>query len=216
MNYNMRSNSAFSKSSTALRYKTIDDSSLVNLYKEGDEKAFEELVHRHKSKIYTAILLIVKDNSLAEDLMQETFIKAINTIRAGRYNEQGKFLPWIVRIAHNLAIDFFRRDKRYPTTELDDNGQILNTLGFSEDSAETAQIRKETYTRLRVLIQQLPDKQREVLIMRHYAEMTFQEIAEATGVSVNTALGRMRYALINLRKNMTKSNTDYDQALFSA
>jgi len=212
----MRSHSAFSKSSTTPRYKMIDDSSLVNLYKEGDEKAFEELVNRHKSKIYTAILLIVKDTYLAEDLMQETFIKAINTMRSGKYNEQGKFLPWIVRIAHNLAIDFFRRDKRYPTTELDDNGQMFNTLGFAEDSAETAQIRKETYTRLRVLIQQLPEKQREVLIMRHYAEMTFQEIAEATGVSVNTALGRMRYALINLRKNMTKSNTDYDQALFSA
>jgi len=205
----MRSHSAFSKSSTTPRYKMIDDSSLVNLYKEGDEKAFEELVNRHKSKIYTAILLIVKDTYLAEDLMQETFIKAINTMRSGKYNEQGKFLPWIVRIAHNLAIDFFRRDKRYPTTELDDNGQMFNTLGFAEDSAETAQIRG-------VLIQQLPEKQREVLIMRHYAEMTFQEIAEATGVSVNTALGRMRYALINLRKNMTKSNTDYDQALFSA
>ncbi len=212
----MRSHSAFSKSSTTHRYKMIDDSSLVNFYKEGDEKAFEELVNRHKNKIYTAILLIVKDTYLAEDLMQETFIKAINTMRSGKYNEQGKFLPWIVRIAHNLAIDFFRRDKRYPTTELDDNGQVLNTLGFVEDSAETAQIRKETYTRLRVLIQQLPEKQREVLIMRHYAEMTFQEIAEATSVSVNTALGRMRYALINLRKNMTKSNTDYDQALFSA
>jgi RNA polymerase sigma-70 factor (ECF subfamily) len=207
----MRYNATLPKCTFQMKHRTVDDSSLVTLYKEGDEKAFEELVHRHKSKVFTAILLIVKDTYIAEDLLQDTFIKAVKTIKTGRYNEQGKFLPWIVRIAHNLAIDYFRKERRYPTILLEDNSNVLNTLNFAEDSAESAQIRKETHIKLRVLIQQLPEKQREVLIMRHYADMTFQEIADATGVSVNTALGRMRYALINLRKQMTKHSIDYDQ-----
>lgn len=194
-----------------MKHVTLSDSQLVALYKNGDDKAFEHLVHRHKSKVFTTILLIVKDIYIAEDLLQETFIKAINTIKTGRYNEEGKFLPWIVRIAHNLAIDFFRREKRYPNVVLEDNMRILNTLDFAEESAETAQIRQETFSKLRSLIQKLPEKQKEVLIMRHYAEMSFQEIADATQVSVNTALGRMRYALINLRKQLNKHNIQYDK-----
>ncbi len=185
-----------------------NDSQLVNEYKNGNEKAFEELVNRYKNKVFTTILLIVKDHYLAEDILQDTFIKAIHTIKSGKYNEQGKFLPWLGRIAHNLAIDYFRREKRYPITELDESDSYLER--FTEQSPEALHIQKETHNRLRMLIQMLPEKQREVLIMRHYADMSFQEIAESTNVSVNTALGRMRYALINLRKQMTKNKLKYD------
>jgi RNA polymerase sigma factor (sigma-70 family) len=192
----------------------ISDSSLVILYINGNEKAFEQLVQRHKSKIYTTIYLIVKDTYVAEDLLQDTFIKAVNTIKSGRYNDEGKFLPWIMRIAHNLAIDYFRRERRYPTVILEDGSNVFNTLDFSEDSAESVQIRKETHERLREMIQNLPEQQREVLMMRHYGEMSFQEIADATGVSINTALGRMRYALINLRKQMNKNKIRYDSNIY--
>lgn len=193
---------------------SISDSQLVSLYKNGNEEAFEQLVCRHKSKIFTTIYLIVKDNYIAEDLLQETFIKVINTIKGGRYNEEGKFLPWILRIAHNLAIDHFRKEKRYPTIIMEDGNSVFNTLEFAEDSVESIQIQKDTHARLRKLIQELPEAQKEVLIMRHYMQMSFQEIAETTGVSINTALGRMRYALINLRKKMLKSNIAYDQNIY--
>jgi RNA polymerase sigma factor (sigma-70 family) len=123
-------------------------------------------------------------------------------------------LPWIVRIAHNLAIDYFRKEKRYPTVILEDGSNVFNTLNFSEDSVESVQIRMETHEKLKEMIQKLPEQQKEVLLMRHYADMSFQEIAEATGVSINTALGRMRYALINLRKQMTKYNINYDQNIY--
>lgn len=192
----------------------ISDSSLVLLYIKGNERAFEQLVQRHKSRIYTTIYLIVKDQCVAEDLLQDTFIKAIGTIKSGRYNDEGKFLPWIMRIAHNLAIDYFRRERRYPTVILEDGSNVFNTLDFSEDSAESIQIKRETHERLRELIQQLPEQQREVLMMRHYGEMSFQEIADATGVSINTALGRMRYALINLRKQMHKNKIRYDNNIY--
>lgn len=193
----------------------VDDGTLVSRYINGDEKAFQSLLQRHKSRVYTTIYLIVKDTYLAEDLLQDTFVKAITTIKTGRYNEEGKFLPWILRIAHNLAIDYFRRDKRYPTIILEDGSNVFNTLDFSEDSAESIQIRNESHTRLREMIQRLPEQQREVLMMRHYGEMSFQEIADATGVSINTALGRMRYALINLRKQMLKYNWNHDQNFYS-
>jgi RNA polymerase sigma-70 factor (ECF subfamily) len=192
----------------------VSDSELVSLYIRGDEKAFEKLVLRHKSRIYTTIYLIVKDQYVAEDLMQDTFIKAVDTIKSGRYNEEGKFLPWIVRIAHNLAIDYFRRDKRYPSVVFEDGSSVFNTLDFSEDSVESIQIRQETHEQLREMIQRLPEVQRQVLIMRHYEEMSFQEIADATGVSINTALGRMRYALINLRKQFSQRTPQYDKNIY--
>ncbi|NJL15093.1 MAG: sigma-70 family RNA polymerase sigma factor [Microscillaceae bacterium] len=198
-----------------MKDERIHDSALVSFYQKGDERAFEILVNRHKDKIFTTILLIVKDTNIAEDLLQDTFIKAVKTIKSGKYNEQGKFLPWVSRIAHNLAIDFFRKERRYPTVVMEENANVFNTLSFAEDSVESAQIRKETFRKLRLMIQKLPEKQREVLIMRHYAEMSFQEIADATCVSVNTALGRMRYALINLRKQMKKYNVSYDQSIFA-
>jgi RNA polymerase sigma-70 factor (ECF subfamily) len=192
----------------------LSDSALVSLYITGNENAFELLVSRHKNKVYTTILLIVKDSETAEDLLQDTFIKAIHTMKSGRYNEEGKFSSWICRIAHNLAIDYFRKEKRNPMINLEDNSNIFNALSFSEESIEALQIKEETHDRLRELIQQLPEAQKEVLIMRHYADMSFQEIAETTGVSINTALGRMRYALINLRKKMTNPQI-YDKNLYS-
>ncbi|MEQ8476977.1 sigma-70 family RNA polymerase sigma factor [Fulvivirga sp.] len=195
------------------KYK-ISDSKLVSLYKLGSEEAFEQLLNRHKSRVFTTIYLIVKDNYVAEDLLQETFIKAIRTIKEGRYNEEGKFLPWILRIAHNLAIDNFRKEKRYPTVVLEDGSSVFNTLQFAEDSIESAQIKQDTHVKLRQLIDELPDAQREVLVMRHYMDMSFQEISENTGVSINTALGRMRYALINLRKKMKQYNIAYDQNIY--
>lgn len=193
---------------------SVSDSQLVALYKKGNEEAFEKLVNRHKAKIYTAILLIVKDRYTAEDLMQETFIKVVNTIKSGRYNEEGKFLPWVMRIAHNLSIDHFRKNRRYPTVIMEDGSNVFNTLSFSEDSAESVQIRKDTHSLLKQFIRELPDAQREVLIMRHYMDMSFKEIADNTGVSINTALGRMRYALINLRKMMDKHNIAYDPNIY--
>ena len=190
------------------------DSELVSGYQNGNEKAFEVLLHRHKSRVYTAIYLIVKDRYIAEDLLQETFIKAINTIRGGRYNEEGKFLPWISRIAHNLAIDHFRKEKRYPEIVLEDGSRLLNSMEFAEDSAEDKQMLKDTAARLRGFIKELPTEQKQVLIMRHFLKMSFQEIAERTGVSINTALGRMRYALINLRKEMIKNHLAYDKDFY--
>jgi len=189
----------------------ISDSELITKYKKGNEKAFEELTSRHKNKIFTTILLIVKDSEIAEDLLQETFIKAIKTIHSGRYNEEGKFLPWISRIAHNMAIDYFRKQKRYPMIMMEDGSNVFNTLDFAENSYESNQIQKEEHARLRELIQNLPDTQREVLMMRHYMQLSFQEIAEHTGVSINTALGRMRYALINLRKQMNQIDKNYEK-----
>ncbi len=192
----------------------FSDSQLVSLYQTGNEEAFEMLLHRHKSRIYTAIYLIVKDRYVAEDLLQETFIKAINTIKGGRYNEEGKFLPWISRIAHNLAIDYFRRDKRYPEVVLEDGHRVFDSVQFAAESFEDVQVMRDTKTALRTFIKELPDEQKQVLIMRHYLQMSFQEIADKTGVSINTALGRMRYALINLRKRMMKSNIAYDKNLY--
>lgn len=197
-----------------MRKYAVSDSQLISQYKNGHEEAFAELVNRHKNKIYTTIYLIVKDQFLAEDLLQETYVKVVNTIKSGRYNEEGKFLPWVTRIAHNLAIDHFRKAKRYPMIVMEDGSNIFNTLEFSEDSIESRQIQQDTHALLRDLIKELPDSQREVLMMRHYMQMSFQEIAEATDVSINTALGRMRYALINLRKKMNKLNIAYDQNLY--
>lgn len=192
----------------------LSDSKLLSLYIKGNEEAFAELVQRHKSRVYTTIYLIVKDQYVAEDLFQETFIKVVKTLKKGTYNEEGKFLPWVLRIAHNLAIDHFRKAKRYPTIVLEDGSPVFNSMEFTEENFETAQMREDTNAMLKRFIKELPDAQREVLIMRHYMEMSFQDIADATGVSINTALGRMRYALINLKKQMDKHHIAYDQNLY--
>lgn len=192
----------------------LSDSELVLLYKDGNDGAISILLERHKSRIYTTIHIIVKDSYIAEDLFQEAFIKAINTIKSGRYNEEGKFLPWMLRIAHNLAIDHFRKAKRYPMIVMEDGSSVFNTLEFSEESFEDAQVQKETHQHLREMIGELPEAQREVLIKRHYMGLSFQEIAEETGVSINTALGRMRYALINLKKKMEQYRIAYDKNIY--
>ena len=193
---------------------SLNDSQLLSLYIGGNEDAFEELLNRRKGRIFTAIYLIVKDRYTAEDIMQEVFIKAIRTIKSGHYKEEGKFLPWILRIAHNLSIDHFRRGKRYPTIVMEDGSSVLNTLEFSEISIEDEHIKQDTYNCLKGYIKGLPDAQREVLVMRHYMNMSFQEIADATDVSINTALGRMRYALVNLRKKFEQNQNAYDKNLY--
>lgn len=180
----------------------LNDQDLVTLYLSGNESALTELLRRHKSKIYTSIFLLVKDQYLAEDIFQDAFIKVINTLRSGRYNEEGKFLPWVLRIAHNLVIDYFRKEKRTPVITSADGTDILNLLQIHEESAEDRLLRAQSHADLRRHIHLLPDEQKEVLIMRHYGELSFKEIADITDVSINTALGRMRYALSNLRKMM--------------
>lgn len=179
------------------------DQELVHLYIEGNENALAELITRHKSRIYTSIYLLVKDEYLAEDIFQDTFIKVIKTLRAGKYNEEGKFLPWVLRIGHNLVIDHFRREKRNPTITNADGFDIFDVLGIYDESIEEKMVKEQTYDDLKALIHLLPSEQKEVLIMRHYGDLSFKEIADLTEVSINTALGRMRYALNNLRKMMT-------------
>ncbi len=193
-----------------MRKLEFNDTELVSLYKNGNEGAFSTLVKRYKTRLLSSIQMIVKDRDEAEDLLQEVLIKAVDTIKAGKYNDEGKFLPWISRIAHNLAIDHFRKQKRFTKVRIDDKSNYSNTLMYAEDSMETNQIRKETHSSLKLLIYDLPQPQKQVLMMRHYMQMSFQEIADSTGVSINTALGRMRYALISLRKRMDEG--DYRMA----
>jgi RNA polymerase sigma-70 factor (ECF subfamily) len=176
---------------------------LVSLYIKGEENALSHLITRHKSRIYTSIYLLVKDEFLAEDIFQDTFIKVIKTLRAGRYNEEGKFLPWVLRIGHNLVIDHFRKEKRTPIITNGDGFDIFDVLGIHDESIEEKMVKEQTYDDLKALIHLLPSEQKEVLIMRHYGDLSFKEIADLTEVSINTALGRMRYALNNLRKMMT-------------
>jgi len=183
--------------------KYAQDTIWVSNYLKGDESGFESLVEQYKGKVYTTIYMIVKDRYIAEDLTQDTFIKALNKLKGGTYNETGKFGPWVTRIAYNLGIDYFRKQKRSPTVLTEDGDHVFHSVGFTEESVESVQVKMDTITRLRQLIERLPETQKEVLKMRHYADMSFQEIAESTGVNINTALGRMRYALQSMRKMMT-------------
>ncbi|WP_198651916.1 RNA polymerase sigma factor [Chitinophaga deserti] len=182
----------------------LNDEQLITLFKKGHASALEELVYRHKDKLFTSIVLLVKDTFLAEDIFQDTFIKIIDTIRAERYTEKGKFLPWAMRIAHNLCVDHFRKVKRTPVIKTGDDKDIFNVLNFSEPSAEEAMMTRQSHHNVRRMLDLLPEEQREVIILRHYADLSFKEIADLTQVSINTALGRMRYGLINLRKMMTE------------
>lgn len=183
-------------------FQLQSDQELIHQYISGEEAGLVELIRRYQTKIYTSIYLMVKDEALAEDIFQDTFIKVINTLKGGRYNEEGKFLPWVTRIAHNLVIDHFRREKRTPVVNTGEDFDIFDVLGEYDESTEERMVRDQTHKDLKVLIQHLPDEQKEVLIMRHYGDLSFKEIAEITDVSINTALGRMRYALNNLRKMM--------------
>lgn len=177
-----------------------DDALLVSDYINGNERALETLVLRHKLKIYNFIYSKVFDRDTAEDIFQETFIKVIKTLKRGVYNEEGKFLPWVMRIAHNLVIDYFRKNNRIPTFDNNEEYDIFQLISDGSPSAERSMIDEQVVEDLQKLIVELPDDQKDVLTMRLYKDMSFKEIAETTGVSINTALGRMRYAIINLRK----------------
>lgn len=178
----------------------LNDQELVSLYITGNENALEVLIDRHQSRIYSYIYHLVKDDALAEDVFQDTFFKVINTLRKGSYNEEGKFLPWVLRIAHNLVIDHFRRNKRMPVVDGGEDFDIFSILPLKQGNIEDRLIKDQIHSDVRKLIETLPEDQKEVLIMRHYQDLSFKEIADLTNVSINTALGRMRYALINLRK----------------
>lgn len=180
----------------------ITDQNLVKQYVQGNEACLEMLINRHKDRIFTTIILIVKDSYIAEDLFQETFIKIIKNLKKGKYNEEGKFLPWAIRIARNMAIDYFRKMKRMPTVTGSDGEDVFRKIKLAVDNREEQMIRTEKENMVRDVISRLPEEQRQVLILRHYGDLSFKEIAEMTGVSINTALGRMRYALNNMRKMM--------------
>lgn len=178
----------------------INDQQLIAQYLNGNERAFKTLLDRYQQKIYTSIYLFVKDDSLAEDIFQEVFIKIINTLRSGKYNHEGKFSQWAMRISYNLCVDYFRRGKRRQHVNPTDTFDIFDVLSSNEPNAEQIIMKSQTHDRIRQLVDMLPAEQREVVILRHYADMSFKEIAALTRVSINTALGRMRYALINIRK----------------
>lgn len=182
------------------------DSTLVTNYINGNENSFEILVKRHQQRVYNFIFSKVLDRDITEDIFQDTFIKVIKTLKKGKYNEEGKFLPWVMRISHNLIIDHFRRSNRMPIFKNTDEFDIFSVLGDSELNAENQLIKEQILSDVRRLVYELPDDQREVLVMRMYKDMSFKEISESTGVSINTALGRMRYSLINMRKLIEKYN----------
>ncbi|MEO5570457.1 MAG: sigma-70 family RNA polymerase sigma factor [Bacteroidia bacterium] len=178
----------------------VGDNDLIVSYLNGNENCLQQLILRHERKIFTSIVVLVKDKELAEDIFQETFIKIINTLRSGNYQEEGKFIHWAVRIAHNLVIDHFRKSNRMPMLRDTDDYSVVNNLKLTDENIEDKMVREQLHKEIRLLVEELPFDQREVVIMRHFADMSFKEIAETTDVSINTALGRMRYALINLRR----------------
>lgn len=180
----------------------IPDSLLVNSYLQGNINAFNIIVKRYQSRIYTSIFLLVKDKYLSEDIFQETFIKVVDKLNGGHYNEEGKFLPWVMRIAHNLCIDHFRKLKRIPTIVTNENKDIFELINFVEPSTEDKIVKKETANVLNKMLDLIPEDQREVIILRHFAGMSFKDISFIMNCSINTALGRMRYGLNNLRRLM--------------
>ncbi|TFH47428.1 MAG: sigma-70 family RNA polymerase sigma factor [Bacteroidia bacterium] len=183
------------------------DYELIASYMNGDNRSMELLILRHKSKVYSYISLYIRSRDLADDIFQDTFLKVVQSIRAGRYQDDGRFLSWVMRIAHNLIIDHFRHEKQLGLVLNDDyESDLFNSKRLADDNVEDIMVRRQILRDVRRLISDLPDDQREVVIMRHYAGMSFKEIADMTGVSINTALGRMRYALINMRKMMTEKN----------
>lgn len=185
----------------------LSDFELVQEFINGDQASIEALINRHRKKVYTYILLVVKDQHLAEDIFQDTFIKVIKSLKEGRYRDNGRFISWVVRIAHNLMIDHFRKEKQLNTISNDNyETDIFNSQKFADLTIEDELVYDQITKDVRKLVQQLPDDQREVVILRHYCGLSFKEIADQTNVSINTALGRMRYALINLRRLIKEKN----------
>jgi RNA polymerase sigma-70 factor (ECF subfamily) len=183
----------------------VADLDLIRSFQAGDTEAFDVLVTRYKDRIYSSILFFVKDTYLAEDLFQDVFIKIIDTLKNKRYTEEGKFLPWALRIAHNLCVDYFRKVKRTPAIKTSDDQDILEVINVSQEAPDQKLMRGESHDKVRRMLDLLPEEQREIIVLRHYANLSFKEIAEITNCSINTALGRMRYGLINLRKMMTEN-----------
>ncbi|MBP8824608.1 MAG: sigma-70 family RNA polymerase sigma factor [Flavobacteriales bacterium] len=192
--------------------KSLDDVALVRLYTNGDEGAFEVLLQRHKRKVWSHIFLMVRDRVVTEDLFQEAFIKVVHHLKAGKYNEEGKFLPWVMRIAHNLVIDHFRRNKKMPLVRSNDDHDVFATHAQPDKNVEERLVNMQIDADVRTLIDRLPAEQKEVVVMRTYLGMSFKEIAEHTDVSINTALGRMRYALINMRKLIKQHDMELQRA----
>lgn len=185
----------------------VSDQELVTRFLDGEIGSLDELILRHKNRVYTYILLIVRKQALAEDIFQETFIKVIKSLQEGKYKDNGKFLSWVMRIAHNLIIDHFRKEKQMSMVSNDDyESGVFNSKKFSDETVEDIMVFDQICTDVRALIDELPDDQKEVVLLRHYGGLSFKEIAEQTNVSINTALGRMRYALINLRKIISDKN----------
>ena len=185
--------------------KMITDYELILRFIKGEQSCFEQLINRHKNKVFAYISLYIRDQSLAEDIFQDTFLKVIQSVKAGKYSDSGKFVSWVMRIAHNLIIDHFRRIKQMNTISNDNyESDLFNSKRFAEDNIEDDMIKRQIQKDVRKMISHLPDDQREVVILRHYASLSFKEIADITDVSINTALGRMRYALINMRKIMVE------------
>lgn len=183
------------------------DQDLVKLFIQGDQNSIEVLINRHKNKVFTYIILIVKNQSLAEDIFQDTFIKVIKSLKEGKYKDNGKFVSWVIRIAHNLTIDHFRKEKQINTYSNEDyEADIFNSRKLSESTIEDIMVESQIIKEVRLLIDELPEDQKQVILLRHYGGLSFREIAEQTDVSINTALGRMRYALINLRKLIEQKN----------
>ncbi|WP_197482059.1 RNA polymerase sigma factor [Polaribacter atrinae] len=187
-----------------MQKNSITDSTLVSNYIKGNEAALAILIKRHQQRLFSFIYSKVHDRDITEDVFQDTFIKVIRTLKKGNYNEEGKFLPWVMRIAHNLVIDHFRKTNRMPSFKNTDEFDIFSVLGDGNLNAEKQIIKNQIHDDVRELINELPEEQKEVLVMRMYKDMSFKEISENTGVSINTALGRMRYALINIRKLIEK------------
>ena len=187
-----------------MRGSLVTDSTLVSDYIQGKEFALEVLIKRHKQRLFSFIYSKVQNRDITEDIFQDTFIKVIKTLKKGAYNEEGKFLPWVMRIAHNLVIDYFRKNNRMPSFKNTDEFDIFSVIGDGNLNAEKQLIQDQIYNDVRELVNELPEEQKEVLVMRMYKDMSFKEISENTGVSINTALGRMRYALINMRKLIEK------------
>ena len=189
----------------------LSDQELVANYLNGDNKSFEILLERHKGKVFAFIMSKVKNRDLTEDIFQDTFIKVINSLQKGKYNEEGKFLPWMMRISHNLVIDYFRKNSKMKSIRSTDDFNIFDIINNGNRSQEEEMIRKRVHADLNMLIKDLPNDQMEVLKMRYFDDMSFKQISKKTGVSINTSLGRMRYALINLRKLAEQKNIDLAQ-----
>jgi len=187
-----------------MQQPVLNDRELVEMYQQGNEDCLTVLIERHQKRIFSAILFLVNNRELAEDIFQDTFVKVINTLKKGSYNEEGKFLPWVLRISHNLVIDHFRRNQRMPMVHDKEDYSIIESLQLMDDNVQDKIVKEQIYKEVRLLVEELPYEQKEVIILRHFADMSFKEIADATGVSINTSLGRMRYALINLRKVIEK------------